>query len=157
MTEPSFYLHPKSILVSRHDIAEFTCGAQGSPRPNITWLKDGIPFTDASVTVFQSNLNESLKLIMKIISVTDRHVGYYSCLATALKAQVSSRDAMLSLKGKYVDQFIIWCSCSRYTSGRCFWLICGHMKIEKQTIKINLKKKIGYCFPSVTRMSQKKA
>ena len=100
MTEPSFYLHPKSTLASRDDTVELTCGARGLPRPNITWLKDGIAFTDASVTVVQSNLNESSELILKIISASDRHVGYYSCLATALKARVSSRDAMLSLRGK---------------------------------------------------------
>ena len=107
MMEPSFYLHPKSILASRDDTVKLTCGARGLPRPNITWLKDGIAFTDASVTVVQSNLKESSELIMKIISVNERHIGYYSCLATALKAQVSSRYAILSLKGKYVDEFMI--------------------------------------------------
>jgi len=96
---PTFYLHPKSILASRDDTVELTCGARGVPRPNITWLKDGIVFTDTSATVIQSDLNESSELIMKIISVNDRHVGYYSCLAAALKTQVSSRDAILSLKG----------------------------------------------------------
>ena len=70
---------------------------------NITWFKDGIAFTDASATVTPSNQNETTELIVKIISVSDRHAGYYSCRATALKAQVSSRDAMLSLKGKHVD------------------------------------------------------
>ena len=104
--EPSFYLHPKSILASQGDTVELTCGARGLPFPNITWVKDGIPFTDASATVTPSNQNESSELIVKIISVSDRHVGYYSCRATALKAQVSSRDAMLSLKGKYVDQVL---------------------------------------------------
>ena len=103
---PTFYLHPKSILASREDTVELTCGARGVPRPNITWLKDGIVFTDTSATVVQSDRNESSELIMKIISVNDRHVGYYSCLATALKTQVSSRDAILSLKGKYDDTYI---------------------------------------------------
>lgn len=106
MMEPSFYLHPKSILASYGDTVELTCGARGFPRPNITWHKDGIAFTDASATVTPSNQNDSTELIVKIISVSNRHVGYYSCQATALKAQVSSRDAMLSLKGKYVDQLI---------------------------------------------------
>ena len=115
MMEPSFYLHPASVMASRDDTVELTCGARGLPRPNITWRKDGISFADASATVIQRNLNGSSELIMKIISVSDKHVGYYSCLATALKSQVSSRDAMLSLKGKYVDEFMICCSFSRCT------------------------------------------
>ena len=106
MMEPSFYLHPKSILASHGDTVELTCGARGFPRPNITWLKDGISFTDASASVTLNNQNDSSELIVKIISVSDRHAGYYSCRATALKAQVSSRDAMLSLKGKYVVQVL---------------------------------------------------
>ena len=107
MMKPSFYLHPSSIMASRDDTVELTCGARGLPRPNITWNKDGIAFTDDSVTVIQSNFNESSELIMRIISVSDRHVGHYYCLATAFEAQVSSRDAILSLKGKYVDEFMI--------------------------------------------------
>ena len=106
MMEPSFYLHPKSTLASRGDTVELTCGARGFPRPNITWLKDGIAFTDASATVTPSNQNDSSELIVKIISVSDRHVGYYSCRATALRAKVSSRDALLSLKGKYFNQVL---------------------------------------------------
>ena len=82
MMEPSFYLHPKSTLASRGDIVELTCGARGLPRPNITWRKDGFAFTDASATVTPSNQNDSSELIVKIISVSDRHVGYYSCRAT---------------------------------------------------------------------------
>ena len=104
--EPSFYLHPKSILASHGDTVELSCGARGLPRPNITWFKDGIAFTDASATVTPRNQNESTELIVKIISVSDRHAGYYSCRATALKAQVSSRDAMLSLKGKHVGKVL---------------------------------------------------
>lgn len=141
MKEPAFYLHPKSILASRDDTVELKCGARGLPRPNITWLKDGIAFTDSSAKVIESNLNESLKLSMKVRSVSDRHVGYYACLATALKAQVLSRDAMLSLKGKYVDQSLFRCSCSRYTTSRCYWLIYGHIMIGKLTLfEINLKR-----------------
>jgi len=94
-------------MASRDDTVELRCGARGLPRPNITWNKDGIAFTDDSVTVIQSNFNESSELIMRIISVSDKHVGHYSCLATALNARVSSEEAILSLKGKYVDEFTI--------------------------------------------------
>ena len=101
---PTFYIHPKSIFASRDDTVEFKCAARGFPRPSITWLKDGTAFrTDTSAKIIQSHLNKSSEMILKIMSVSDQHVGYYACLATALNAQVSSRDAILSLKGKYVN------------------------------------------------------
>ena len=102
---PAFYLHPKSILVSRGDSVEFKCAARGSPHPNITWFKDGTAFTDTSAKTIQSRLNTSSEVILKIPSVSDKHIGYYSCLATASNVQVSSRDAILSLKGKWPHQF----------------------------------------------------
>ncbi|XP_078348199.1 fibroblast growth factor receptor 4-like [Oculina patagonica] len=97
--EPAFYLHPKSILASRGDNVKFTCAARGFPRPNITWLKDGVTFTDTSADIIQSNLNKRSEVNLKILSVTDKHVGYYACMAKTENAQISSRDAMLSLKG----------------------------------------------------------
>ncbi|XP_078348198.1 fibroblast growth factor receptor 4-like [Oculina patagonica] len=97
--EPAFYLHPKSILASRGDNVKFTCAARGFPRPNITWLKDGVTFTDTSAEMIQRNLNKSSEVNLHILSVTDKHVGYYACMATTENARISSRDAMLSLKG----------------------------------------------------------
>lgn len=101
MTEPAFYLHPKSVLASRDETVEFKCAARGFPRPNITWIKDEMEFTDKNTQLSQRILNESVELVIKIVSVSDRHVGYYSCLATALNVRVSSRDAVLTLRGEY--------------------------------------------------------
>ena len=106
MMAPSFYIHPKSIRASHDGTVKFKCAARGFPRPNIAWLKDGAEFKDTSAKMVQRNMNESSELIMTILSVSDRHVGYYACLATILDTHVSSREAELSLKGKKVYQYI---------------------------------------------------
>lgn len=100
---PAFYIHPKSIKASLGDTVVFECAVQTVSRPNITWLKDGKAFEDASdKTVIQENTNETSKL--RIISVSEEDIGHYACLATIQNVQVSSREAKLSLKGKRNEQ-----------------------------------------------------
>lgn len=97
---PAFYLHPKSVLASRDDTVEFTCAARGFLRPNITWFKDGKKFTDKAARIIQNNMNERSELVMMILFVSEKHLGYYTCLATILDVSVSSEEAQLALKGK---------------------------------------------------------
>ena len=97
---PKFYRHPKSVIASRHDTVEFTCAARGFLRPNVTWRKDGKEFTDKAARIFQRNMNQSSEVVMRILSVSERHLGYYTCRAAILDVSVSSKEAQLSLKGK---------------------------------------------------------
>ncbi|KAJ7373612.1 hypothetical protein OS493_011217 [Desmophyllum pertusum] len=114
MMAPSFYIHPKSIRASHDGTVKFKCAARGFPRPNIAWLKDRAEFKDTSAKMVQRNMNESSELIMTILSVSDRHVGYYACLATILDTHVSSREAELSFKDDTVPtgsvSKIVWSS-----------------------------------------------
>lgn len=109
---PAFYIHPKSIKASLGDTVVFECAVQAVSRPSITWLKDGMAFKDASdKTMIQENTNETSEL--RIISVSERDIGHYTCLAIIQNVQVSSREAMLSLKGKRNEQLPTMYFCKR--------------------------------------------
>lgn len=97
---PTFYIHPKSIKASLGETVVFNCAAQGAFHPNITWLKDGMPFTNTSAKMILENTQESSEL--RIISVSETDIGKYSCLATNGNVEVSSQEAELSLKGKKI-------------------------------------------------------
>ncbi|KAL9955870.1 hypothetical protein ACROYT_G037263 [Oculina patagonica] len=102
----AFYIHPKSIKASLGDTVVLKCAVQTVSRPNITWLKDGKAFEDASdKTMIQENTNETSKL--RIISVSEEDIGHYACLATIQNVQVSSREAKLSLKDDTVTSDIM--------------------------------------------------
>ena len=98
--DPAFYIHPKSITASLGDKVVFSCAAHGSFRLNITWLKNGVPFTNTTAKMVHENTQESSEL--QIISVTESDIGKYSCRAVAGNVQVLSGVAELSLKGKDV-------------------------------------------------------
>ena len=78
----------------------FLCAAQGSPVPRITWLKDGIAIVHGQAGYFQGK--ESVTSVLKIFSVNDRHGGRYACEARSPKGNVTSKEAMLSIKGKFM-------------------------------------------------------
>ena len=82
----------------------FKCAVQSVFRPNITWLKDGKEFTDSSAKMVLKNTNGTSEL--RIISVSERDTGNYACFAAVRNFQDSSREAVLSLKGKRVEQLL---------------------------------------------------
>lgn len=95
---PTFYLHPENVEASRGEKIVFTCAVEGLPVPHITWLKNGIATVDGKAGYFQGK--ESATSVLKIYSVKDMHEGRYSCEATSSKGNVTSREAIISLKGK---------------------------------------------------------
>lgn len=53
------------------------CLANGSPKPRVTWLRDGVPVGSQGYSIFgESNL--------VILSVSVENAGNYTCRASAL-------------------------------------------------------------------------
>ena len=73
----------------------FTCAAEGSPVPKITWLKDGMPNVNGNATSIQGK--GSAFSVLTIYAVEDRHVGKYACQATSPLGNITSKEALLSI------------------------------------------------------------
>ena len=59
------------------------CIANGSPKPRVTWLRDGDPVGSQGYSIFgESNL--------MILSVSVENAGTYTCRATALTRVVEA-------------------------------------------------------------------
>jgi len=98
VTQRTFYLHPENVFALRGDNVVFICATQGSPVPDVTWLKDGITSVDGKANYFKGE--ESATSVLRIYSVENIHKGWYACKATSPKGNITSRQAMLSIKGK---------------------------------------------------------
>jgi len=93
----SFYSHPRSITASPGENVVFTCVAEGTPVPKITWLKDGVADVNGKAKSFVGE--ESSTSVLMIDSVQDNHSGKYTCRAAAPIGSVTSNEAQLFIKG----------------------------------------------------------
>lgn len=73
-----------------------TCGAEGTPEPNITWYKDGVLLRGEN----------SRNLVIQEVQLSDR--GWYHCNATNFdpneqdeKFEEESVEAVINIKGEY--------------------------------------------------------
>lgn len=64
------------------------CAADGQPSPTIRWLKDGV---DTGVT--------GNSFIIPEVTLSDR--GNYSCVAKNLPGEITSKQAIVNILGKY--------------------------------------------------------
>ena len=98
--ETFFYLHPKSVTASPGDHVMFTCSVKGCSVPKITWLKNGLANVDEEGKSYQGQ--ENATSVLTIDSIEIRNSGNYSCQATSSKGNITSREAVLIIKGKFV-------------------------------------------------------
>ncbi|XP_022793792.1 peroxidasin homolog [Stylophora pistillata] len=89
-----FYLQPKSVKAIAGDSVVFVCAMEGSPVPNIMWLKDGTTNVDGSIDYYPGE--QSATSVLRIYPVSERHVGRYSCEAVT----TISWEAVLTITGK---------------------------------------------------------
>ncbi|XP_039591708.1 hemicentin-1 isoform X2 [Polypterus senegalus] len=79
-------MHPSEVTVSRGNGINLECDAQGTPRPALTWLKDGRPVVNGrSVQV----LSDGRLLQIKNSQVSD--TGRYMCVAVNMAGQVDRK------------------------------------------------------------------
>ncbi|XP_053328822.1 hemicentin-2 [Spea bombifrons] len=108
--EKSFILHVESLpVVERSESTEevtavagasvtFTCEAHGTPRPSLSWEKDGEPLN------LQSNLlPNGLGSRLHLDSVHARHSGLYSCVALNAAGKVSKHFRLSVLEPPRIE------------------------------------------------------
>ena len=95
--ETSFYLHPESVTASLGDHVVFTCAVKGCTVPKITWMKNGIANVDRERKSYQGQGNATS--VFTIDSIEIKNSGNYSCQATSSNGNVTSREAVLIIKG----------------------------------------------------------
>ena len=96
----SFYLHPESVTASPGDHVVFTCAFKGCSVPKITWLKNGLANVFGEGKSYQGQ--ENTTSVLKIDAVEIKNGGNYSCQATSSMGNVTSREAVFIIKGKFV-------------------------------------------------------
>ncbi|XP_077483967.1 neogenin protein frazzled isoform X9 [Amblyomma americanum] len=78
ISAPTFVAAPKSIVAVKGSNVTLDCAANGNPRPNLTWLKDG-------VTIDMSLLDSRFRKVgvgsLQIESIQEADEGTYMCRA----------------------------------------------------------------------------
>ena len=99
ISDEAFFIgHPRGITASPGDHVVFTCAAEGSPVPEITWLKDGRTNVYGNATNVQGKY--STTSVLTIYSVEDRHGGEYACQVPSPTGNIISKEALLSITGR---------------------------------------------------------
>ena len=76
----------------------FVCAVEGSPAPQIVWLKDGSANVNGNIDYYSGE--QSATSVLKIYPVSESHVGRYSCEATRFARNAISQEAVLVITGK---------------------------------------------------------
>ncbi|XP_034438633.1 hemicentin-1 isoform X1 [Hippoglossus hippoglossus] len=74
----------EDVTVVRGNMASLLCGADGTPTPTVSWIKDGATLTTDDHLTF---LN--LKTTVQIIQAQVSHTGRYTCVANNTAGQAS--------------------------------------------------------------------
>ena len=76
---------PESVIVGQR--LELTCITDGIPTPTVSWVKNGIFLSNASVII---NPGKKGSLVLTIVSATVNDSGMYTCFASNPAATVNS-------------------------------------------------------------------
>lgn len=98
---PRIEQHPNSIIVNVSDPVTLECRVSGSPRPTITWLKDGVPLelplANRYTLIHESNLFIYAASFAKSGSNFTGDAGVYQCRAQNENGAVTSANATLAI------------------------------------------------------------
>jgi len=91
----SFYAQPEDIIASLGNHVVLTCAAEGSPAPEIAWLKDDEKIATRDAVLFQGKGSSTSALTIQ--SVEKKDSGRYACQATSHVTSTISWEAVLAI------------------------------------------------------------
>lgn len=102
-TPPRIVHHPSDVVVRVGNPATLSCRADGSPKPTIEWLRNGLPLEVAKGDGQLTMVLSEGSLFFLSVGVGRRgqsHEGVYACMARNSAGTATSRNASLYIAGK---------------------------------------------------------
>ena len=101
---PKFVQEPSDIIVQKNKPASLHCVAAGSPKPSVTWWKDGVPLSLSSSGTRRRLLTNGTLYFTTVLhsKISKPDEGQYQCVASSpdQSSIVISRKASLKVAGK---------------------------------------------------------
>ncbi|XP_053721724.1 obscurin isoform X1 [Synchiropus splendidus] len=125
---------------------KLTCNVRGSPKPTVSWLKDGLPLEDDPRHIMSEDRTGTFCLILD--SVTAEDSGQYTCYASSCVGKAAAlAKVVVQAPPRFVSRLESACliekeniqfSCSTFTTPlpRIRWLKDGNELIDKQKYAI---------------------
>ena len=100
---PRLVEHPADVLVGMDEPATLRCEAAGQPRPEVSWIKDGLEVRTAPADPSSHRVllpSGALFFLKAVQSGQEDDRGTYWCVAANTDGQVVSRKARLDIASK---------------------------------------------------------
>ncbi|CAK8684058.1 unnamed protein product [Clavelina lepadiformis] len=99
LSPPRFTAEPKSHFAISSESVRLDCRVKGNPPPLVTWLKDGRPLADQSVSGYV-DLHPDILLMFIQSKGSSANTGTYQCIASNTEGEIRSRNATVQLASK---------------------------------------------------------
>ncbi|XP_076811093.1 roundabout homolog 2-like isoform X2 [Clavelina lepadiformis] len=96
LSPPRFTAEPKSHFAISSESVRLDCRVKGNPPPLVTWLKDGQPLADQSVSGYV-DLHPDILLMFIQSKGSSANTGTYQCIASNTEGEIRSRNATVQL------------------------------------------------------------
>ena len=116
LVAPRFITIPQSAEEFIDSALNLSCSADGFPVPDITWLFQGMPYTNETVNITNSTYTESTIVITDLML---SHGGIYSCEIDSPALVMSSSSATVAvISGKMTraKKLVFIVSCTLYAN-----------------------------------------
>lgn len=104
MPNPRIVEHPQDGYIAKDEPASLNCRAEGEPKPEITWYRNGRKVETTPENPFSNRMifpDGKLFFLSVVHNKKDKtDVGVYYCNATNIHGTAISRNATLSIAGK---------------------------------------------------------
>ncbi|XP_026016073.1 obscurin isoform X7 [Astatotilapia calliptera] len=143
---------------------KLTCKVSGSPKPEISWLKDGLPLEDDPRHIITADRSGSCSLILDSLTAEDS--GEYACYATSFMGRAGTlAKVVVQAPPRFVSRLESACliegediqfSCSTFTTPlpRIRWLKDGKELTDQQKYLIMNDARSGILSLTVVRATE---